>query len=870
MRFPQSLFLLLLICACAAPDSPRDLGDRQTPLPTEHILREGAEKENKAARKAWMAERHWAAPGTNWKEIEAQNGAAQLEKRNTISSSRGSQAATISRWTEVGSRNQAGRVHAATHSPDGTKLYVGSSKAGIWRGNMDGTNWEPLGDNLYGGAHFLAISPAALAGDPDVLLAATDGGSVHYSKDSGATWLTPTGLPGSINGVRRILSATDGSHNVYMVARYTKSGATKTDLLRSTDGGANFLSIYKMESYEGDAWCDRTGGSQLFAYGNFGLVRSTDAGQNWTPLGQLPEHGTSVELCASEAGAPRIFAVSHASSGTRLYRSDNGGLSWIFKQNVTDYWGSLNASTTNPNLIVWGGVEAWRSTDGGSVFAKVNGWGDYYGSPSTKLHADIPGIDVVSTGVGSETWYVNTDGGLFGSYDGLASVQNLSLDGLRISQYYTTLTSTADVNHIAAGAQDQGYQWAGAPASGGSTLVDFDQIISGDYAHAVSSDGTHKFVYSVYPGFVLIQDGETTPALHTTDFPASESYSWLPFLAPDPGHIWRFFLCAEYLYRYEKGVGNSWSPTKWSTFNFKSQPGEYLTGVTFASAKLTRAYAVTNQGDFFYSNDHGVTWTASTAGVPGPHYFHGTAIRASAQNGDTVYIGGSGYSNGAVWRSVDGGVTFADWSAGLPPTLVYCLAEAPDGSGTMFCGTETSAYRRRTTDAAWVDITGVDAPSNLYWSAEAIPSTNSIRFGTYGRGIWDFAIDPPCNYTVYGNGFGGANVLGLSTSSPSAIGANHVVDLSGGPIGVTTPGVVGVGFGQTALPFAGGTLLVNLAGLIAFPISTDSTGVGSASFSVPSSSSLAGLSIFAQAVLFDSAQTGGVAFSNGLSGTLCE
>lgn len=870
MRFKKSPYLALFLCACVTSGPVLDGDGPHMPAPTEHILRDGAEKENKVARKAWMAERHWAAPGDNWKQIEAENGAAQIAKRNQLAAERGGMALSASRWTEIGSRNQAGRVHAAAHSPDGTMLYVGSSKAGIWRGNLNGTNWEPLGDNLYGGAHWLAVSPGAFAADPDVLLAATDGGSVHFSLDDGATWLVPSGLPGSLNGVRRVLSATDGTHNVYLVASYTKSGATKTDLLRSVDGGAVFTSIYKMGNYQGDAWCDRAGGSELFAYGNAGLVRSINAGQSWTTLAKLPIHGTAVELCASEAGSPRFYAVSHESSGTRLYRSDNAGSSWTYKKDVSDYWGSLNASIVNPNLVVWGGVEAWRSTDGGGNFNKVNGWGEYYSAPATKLHADIPGIDVVSNGAGGETWYVSTDGGLFGSYDGLATVQNLSLDGLRISQYYTTLTSTADVNHIAAGAQDQGYQWAGLPAAGGTSLVDFDQIISGDYAHAVSSDGTHKFVYSVYPGFVLIQDGETSPSLHTADFPSGENYSWLPSLSPDPGHIWRFFFCAEYLYRYEKGAGNSWSPTKWSNFNFKSQPGEYLTGVTFAPAKVTRAYAVTNKGDFFYSNDHGLTWTASTTGVPGPHYFHGTAIHASAVNGDTVYIGGSGYSNGAVWRSTDGGVTFLNWSAGLPSTLVYCLAEAPDGSGTMFCGTETSAYRRRPTDAAWVDITGADAPANLYWSAEAIPSTNAIRFGTYGRGIWDYAIDPPCNYAAYGGALGGANVLTLSATTASGLGMNHNFEIAGGPLTPVTPGVLGVGFNQASLPLAGGTLLVDLAGLMLFPISTDASGNGSTSLAVPSTANLAGLGVYVQAILFDPNQAAGLAFSGGLSGVLCE
>ena len=36
---------------------------------------------------------------------------------------------------------------------------------------------------------------------------------------------------------------------------------------------------------------------------------------------------------------------------------------------------------------------------------------------------------------------------------------------------------------------------------------------------------------------------------------------------------------------------------------------------------------------------------------------------------------------------------------------------------------------------------GVSAPDQTYWSVEYIDEINTARFGTYGRGIWDFVID---------------------------------------------------------------------------------------------------------------------------------
>jgi len=846
----------MVVAACAAVH----------PAPTEHILDDGVEATNKVDRKAWEASRHRAAPGTDWKDLERRNGLAQLEKRNQLAFSA---TAAAPRWTEVGSRNQAGRVHAAAVSPSGTSLYVGSSRGGLWRGNLDGTAWTPLGDNLYGGAHWIAVTPGATPADPDRLLV-TSGDNVHYSLDDGATWLVPTGLPADIQSIRRVTTSSEGSYAIYMVAEYWKNQGgwtTPCKLFRSDDGGQTFVEIYDLGNYDGDAFCDRTGGIGLFVLGANGLELSHNMGATWLPKGSPPIAGNRAELAGSEAGAPRFFAVTNDGSTSRMYRSNNTGSTWTFTTDVSDYWGTLAASTTNKDLVTWGGVETWRSTDAGVNFNKVNGWGDYYSSPATKLHADIQGLDVVPDGLGGETWYVSTDGGLFESTDGLASVHNLALDGLRVSQYYTTLTSTANPDHIAAGAQDQGYQWAGAPAAPGQSLVDFDQVISGDYGHAVSSDGTHKFVYSVYPGFVLIQKGETNPSVFTANFPSGIDHSWLPPLAPDPGHIWRFFFCGSKLYQYDKGFGNSWSPTLFSTQDFALTSGEYLTGFTLVESHPSRAYAVSNKGALWRSNDGGLTWTQSLSTGPGAHYFYGTAILASSLDGNTVYVGGSGYSGPAVYRSTDGGVTFQPWSTGLPSTLVYSLAEAPDGSGTMFCGTENSAYRRDVGQSAWVDITGGEAPLNTYWSAEAIPSTNSIRFGTYGRGIWDYAVDPACTYASYGAGLGGANTLLLTSSGSAGIGALHQFDVAGGP--ALTSGLLAIGFAQANLPLAGGTLLVDLAGALYFNLVSDAAGAAHFAALAPNDPALVGLTVDVQALLVDASQVGGLAFSNGLEATLC-
>ncbi len=720
---------LFVACSLQTPRAPRH------PQPTEHVLDEEAEGRQKTLRKAWFEHRHQAGPGVDWRALERANGEAQIERRNRLASA---VVTGANPWIERGSQNLAGRVHSAALSSDGQSLYVGTALGGVWEGSLDGVDWTPFGDNKYGGGHWLAAVAGPTSSDPDAVLVGTDGGLLHVTRDQGATWQIPTGLSGS-QAVRRVLTASDGSGTVFVLRR--RSG--RNELMRSTDALASFQLVYDFGTFAGDAWMMRDGRNDLYVITRTGTLKSLDLGGTWASMGPAPLGGfqSQAELTGSEAGAPRLWSVWTVGSLDKLYRSDDAGASWTFLSDIGDYWNVLNGSITDADRLLYGGVEAHRSVNGGASFTVINTWGAYYSNPANRLHADVMGIDVVpNAGSFGETWYISTDGGLYRSTDLLASVENLSLQGLRVSQYYSTHTSNRSAVRIVAGAQDQGYQRTSTAPTPPSTVHAFNQLISGDYGHLTSGDGDHDYLFSTYPGFVLCHVGETSPALFTEDFPAGEDHAWMPPVVADPTDARHFFLCASRLWRYTKSSGNNWTPALWSAFDFGVASGEYVSALVFSPLDTQRAYAVTDRGRLYHSENRGLNWTQATTTGPSGQYFYGTALHASRTDVNTVYVAGSGYSGPAVYRSTDGGVSFQPYSTGLPPTLVYCLGESPDGRGTLFCGTETSAYSRDAGAPAWVDITGAQAPITIYWSVEAVPG-NVMRFGTYGRGIWDYRID---------------------------------------------------------------------------------------------------------------------------------
>ncbi len=703
---------------------------RPLPPPIENWLDQDAEERNSAARKDWKRRMHRAPPGVDTEAADQANGLAAVARHRRLAVS--PPVKTSGRWVERGSSNQAGRMHVSRWSTDGTQLYAGSSFGGLWRGNLDGTDWEPLGDDTYGGAHFLEVMPSTTDGYPEVLVTATDGGIVLRSVDAGVTWTAATDL-GSPWWTRRMLQTSDGSHTLFLL----QASNAGVKLYRSTDRGASWAEIHDLAGYYGDIWSPRDGDGTLYLLDGAILKASTDMGDSWVDVGTIPSASGTGDLVGSEAGAPTFYAVL---DGRILWRSPDGGESWESVAPIGDYWGgSLNASTVDPDFFVYGGVEVHKSRDAGTSFTTQNGWGDYYGDPANLLHADVPGIDVFPDGAGGEIWYINTDGGTYHSVDGLASTQNLSLSGLRVGQYYDVLTSSADPTHIAIGAQDQGYQVTNDVAQD-DDLYEADQILSGDYGHLTSGDGTHAYVYSVYPGFILVQQGETSPTLDYLDFPSGETYvPWLPPIMADPDDPTSFYFPATTIYKYTKGR-RTWEYALYSEQDFRVAGDEYVSRLAFSPVDHTRAWAATSYGRVWYSSDKGVTWTRSTSMVADENWYYGQAIAPSLTDRNVVTIGGSGYGVPAVYRSGDGGVTFRPWSEGLPDTLVYTLVEAPDGSGTLFAGTQTGAYRRDPGAAEWVDITGAEAPITTYWDAEGLAHENTIRFATYGRGVWDYQI----------------------------------------------------------------------------------------------------------------------------------
>ncbi|MCP3920576.1 MAG: hypothetical protein GY711_34045 [bacterium] len=766
---------LTLLSACSNPEPPRpqdSLGD----------ARGGDEKQDE--RRAWIEQMHRTAPDVDWRAIERANQNAELTRRTQLATQGGgvtSQAVGGYMWEEVGSRNQAGHTRCAAVGAErgGVRdMYIGSAGGGVWRGPLDGSAWEPISDHVFGGVDdIVVVEPANLA-DEDIVVYRR-GRDVYRSDDGGATWTTATGLT-AINQARRMIQLPDAQQTILVLARAWISG-TRAAIYASTDGGASFsLRSNWSTDWSGDIWAPSVGpgaGTDVYVIHDGRIHHSVNGGVGFTSLTVVDTNAIEGHLSGSEAGAPTLY-VTLRTTQWRLYRSDNAGQTASFVRTLNDYWGvpqSLCGFSADPLAMIVGGIECWRSFDGGASLTRINPWTAYYGNPAARLHADIRGITVLDDpddAQPADLCYINTDGGTYLSTDMGLTVQNLCLDGLGVSQFYSTLTSANDPDLIVGGTQDQGYQRGfRLPPNSSGPSTPMDQLISGDYGHFVSTDGTHARVVSTYPGFILIQNGEQNPSLDQESFPSGVDRLWLPPVVADPNDIDRFYFLADQLWRYTRTGGNSWSRTLHSTHDFGAGAGSYMTAMAFAPSDAQRAYAVNDSGRIWHSTNGGVSWTEALDSGPTAHYFYGNTLLVDPSNPLHALVGGSGYSTVGVRVTNDGGQTWQPLTQGLPSTLVYDLAWEPGGTGAVYAATEAGAWRFDPGMGAWENVMGLVAPATTYWSVETVEATGRVRFGTYGRGIWDCVVPDGSFGTRY-----------CTPAIPNSTGASGRIDTQGSPV----------------------------------------------------------------------------------------
>lgn len=668
-------------------------------------------------------------------------------------------------WRETGSRNLSGRTHYTEYCVFTDSIYCATSGGNVWKADRNGNGWRVLNDGFkFDDIRMIKKIPL---NSGYCLLLSSEGWGVpgfYYSDNDGPSWVASNGLNNitSWGYVMRTVVADDANKTIYLLALEWdySSWNMKISLYVSLNKGNSFVPkiSYQINGFDEankyDIWCSPKGSVCYFLVGN--IIYRIDDDFNMVQLGTINmgnPNGVRLSGCIFN-GQTYLYAVAYSTNAV-FYRSADGGYNWIQKGTLAEIpfmINSLEVSQKNPDVLYFGGVECYRSQNGGQNWTRINSWSDYYSDMINKLHADIPGINSFVDGEGEEIVYINTDGGTFISEDQLQTVKNISLENLNVSQYYSVYSHKQNNSIIFAGSQDQGYQLCSA--NSGTAPENFIQIISGDYGHIVSTNGGNS-IWLVYPSFVgFYPNAVNNPYfIKMWDFTFTGQF-WLPPLMAHPTNSNKVFV----------GGGSTGSGThifeltyNGFTINANELPYDFngTTGATAISAMAyspidyNYRYVMNGNGEFFRSFDGGNTWTR-TPGFDGPegNYLYGACILPSKINLGTVYVAGLGYSNPAVFVSYNHGQSFTQLSAGLPQTMVYQLASSANDE-FIFAATDAGPYVYIPQNDYWYDMAQNVAPDQAYWSVDFHEATNTARFGTYGRGIWDFQISESTFISTY-------------------------------------------------------------------------------------------------------------------------
>ncbi|MEM1327341.1 MAG: 3-coathanger stack domain-containing protein [Bacteroidota bacterium] len=804
MKNKQSILYALtfsFLIACA-PEPPQPPTPQSLPAPVGEIdlyenHREGEGKGD--ARRAWWEVKHRAAPGVDWREVEQDNmldryrnkqklrkqGLAKFPQETFANGS------LIGSWFERGSIDQAGSLREIDFAATTESIYGISDGGTIWRSNLDGSNWTPLNDDIRFDPRIMNVIPNGNGGNR---LLASVGKEIHYSDDEGVNWTPSAGFNfyNDWGNPKRMYALNDDQTLYYLVKTWNNSSwGASVFLYHSNDAGLNFQRIATYQQNEDerlDIWSPyNSDKAYLIVNGStlYELNGSTVTALNTNTVLSTTQN---VHLGGARIGGNTTF---YALMGNNtLYRSTNNGANWTNMSSLpANAWDvGIHVSPFDASDVFFGAVDCYRSSDSGSSWNTVNGWGQYYGDIDF-LHADIMDIKSFKKTDGTEFVLVSNHGGIHVSYDGLVTTANIARSGLNISQYYDVRTQPNDVTFYYAGSQDQGHQRSADAAS--EQVDDFTQVISGDYGQmAFSKDGEH--FWTIYPGGAVhfypkpqthprdggYNLGGNHPPVEDWINPSSES------LDPSGNSIYVAggnINGGDGSYLVELTSTNSapYSVTA-QQFNYDFRANSNngtstISAIETSEVDAGHIYVATKDGTFFRSQNSGTTWTKTPSfNGPSESWVTPTTIYASKLTSDLVWFGGSGYSNPGVYRSLDGGQTFAGMGNGLPSTVVNEIVGSPDET-MLFAATDAGPYVYVVADDQWYDMMGVHAPVQNYQSVEYVDGLETIRFGTYGRGIWDFNL--ACQKTTFyadrdGDGFGDASTSLDACSAP----INYVMD----------------------------------------------------------------------------------------------
>jgi uncharacterized protein (TIGR03437 family) len=632
-------------------------------------------------------------------------------------------------WTHLSSTSAADfhYVNDIVVSPHNPRRVYAATGTGVWRSLDGGASWARVlnpkdanGEPVIGGCTDLAVRTDQPG---DFLFAACamfEQASVYRNTDAAGAGAWAAVHTEAQMGRTALAIAPSNQNVVYAVAASLQSGNYDDGLLavfRSTGGG------------EAGTWTTQ--------------VRNTDAKKLNTLLLTNPI-AASLRDCGFETN--NIFY----SQGS--------------------YDNVIAVDPADENRVWVGGIDLFRSDDGGVNWGIASHWWAEK-SVAQYAHADQhaivfhPGYN----GTTNKTMFVGNDGGLFRTDDARAAVATDALgvcnpassnvrwaslnNGYAVTQFYHG-QAAADGQSYFGGTQDNG-TLRGADAGGANG---WREVLGSDGGYVAIDPTNPNNIFASQPGgeFFKSTDGGATFSRVMFGLDDERAFFVAP-LAMDPSNPQVLWAGGGHLWRSDTG-GAQWRQT---IQNGGGGIGyQTATALAVAPADSNRVLAGTSDGAILrtatgltalvpaYWNDPNPHWQVTR---PRQGFVSGLAF--DPQDANVAYATFSTYGGAHVWKTTDGGASWASidgFGAGaLPDVPAHTVVVDPANSSRLYVGTDLGVFVSIDGGGSWaVENTGFANVSTESLSVVNVGGVNWLYAFTHGRGAWRVSLGTACGYRL--------------------------------------------------------------------------------------------------------------------------
>ena len=670
-------------------------------------------------------------------------------------------------WYTIGPHNTGGRTNAIAFNPQNPNtIYSGSASGGLWRSYTAGVGVDAW-HYVSTGFPVLGISSISIAPNDSNLIYIGTGEVYNYSGAGyGAAYRNMRGTYGigilkSTDGGETWSKSLDWAYNsgsgiwsveINPLNPNTVWAATTEGIYRSYDAGITWQQVHDvimgmdLVVNPVDTNIVITGHGN-FASTGFGIYRTTDGGASWTHITSgLPSYYEGkIQLDIFKADPNIVYAsIGHGfyvngNNASWLCKSTDAGLNWTVMSQV-DYskwqgWFSHDVAVdqSDPDNLIIVGIEAYKSTNGGSTVVQKSTGGLILGRPpigGQEGPADYTHSDahvVVQHPTDMNTYYIGTDGGVFRTTD-FGETYESHNGRLQTTQFYNgTSSSQTDSLKAIGGLQDNS-----------TVIYDGDlawiRVIGGDGSWTSIDPTNDNIVYASWQNLNMVRSTNGGNNFNTITPPSAGITS---FIAP----YRTYYNNSAVIYAGRDKIfkstnsGNNWTATN----NNQPLDGNPALAMDISYQNSDKVYIATapvqtSRGNIFITTNGGTDWTNITSTLPDRFP---SDIAVDPLNDNVVYLTFYGFGSGHVFKSTNSGNSWTDISDNLPDVPAPAVIVDPNDADHVYIGTDIGVFVSTNGGGNWQDFND-GLPDGVQGMDLNICRVNDvIRVMTHGNGAFE-------------------------------------------------------------------------------------------------------------------------------------